>query len=484
MDCQLRAYGVVACIRHGHTKRSHGRARNRPIDRRALCELVSLPCVGASLRWALGARFWRLMGATAVSSVGDGLLNVALPLLTASISTNGLAVAGVLAAGRGARAVCAIPAGVVVDRVSRHTVLFTCLVLPAVALGLLGLDLTEGRGDLVAVYLCAVVLAACRVAYDLALQASVPELAAGDLLPTANSRLQSTEITGEQFVGPVVGGLVFSVARRLPVLGDAFSFVLAAVLIGVKPRKARSSNEVSLTEARVRESSLVGASPAPVAAMELFEPTGPEDLLATSEPVKGNPAREGFAFYRRSKALLLLTVVVGTNGFSQAAVLGLLVLYGERQLHLSAGGYGVFFALAAAFGVVGAAFGGRLHRRFGTANLFLAGSAGIGVGLALMSYMHWAVFAVLAMGVQEFSTGVANVGSVTARQRLVPEHLYGRVVSVYRAAVGAAVPAGALLAGASSQWFGIPVTFLAAGILALASVVLVGPRLRPLLLSV
>jgi MFS family permease len=430
-----------------------------------------------------------MMGATAVSSVGDGLLNVALPLLAATITRNPIAIAGVLAAGRAARALFAIPAGQLVDLLDRHSVLFFSLLIPAVALGALAVDLSVGRGDLVAVYACAAVIAACAVAYDLAMQASVPDVAPGDALPAANARLQSTEVAGEQFVGPMVGGFVFAVARRLPIIGDAVSFLLAAAVMGPGSRSRRlraDGGRVELSEVvEARQRALTGPGLGSTGQDVDDEP--PEELGEVPVAGKGGTmARmaEGFAFYRKSKALVLLTAVVGTSAFSQAALLGLLVLYGEHQLHLSATGYGLFFAISSAFGLVGSLVAARLHRRFGTAPILLVGSAGTGCALACMSYLHWAAFAVVAMGMQDFSTAVANIGSMTARQRLVPEHLYGRVVSVYRAIVGGAMPIGALLGGAAAEWVGIPLTFLVAGLLVLSVVATVGPRLRTLLVAV
>ncbi|HET9058694.1 MAG TPA: MFS transporter [Acidimicrobiales bacterium] len=441
---------------------------------------------------ALGARFWRMMGATAVSSVGDGLLIVALPLLAAAITKDPLAVAGVLATGRAARAICAIPAGQLVDALDRHSVLFFSLVAPALALAGLAVDLSVGRGDLLAIYACAVIVAACRVAYDLAMQASVPDMVPSDALAMANSRLQSTEGAGEQFVGPMVGGFVFGLARRLPVIGDAVSFVAAAVFLGrggrARRRRAQAAATPAVADVKVAKQLAVVGTGALMGGADLADDivgTGLEGV-GSGEPGGGAMARmaQGFSFFRRSKALVLLTVVTGTNMFSQSAVLGLLVLYGERQLHLSASGYGLFFALTSAFGVAGAILAGRLHRRFGTGAIFLVGSAGVGCGLALMSYLHWAAIAVVAMGVQDFSTAVGNVGSITARQRLVPDFLYGRVVSVYRAIVGAAAPIGALLAGVASEWVGIPLTFLVAGFLSVTVALGVGSRLRPLLVNV
>ena len=87
-----------------------------------------------------------------------------------------------------------------------------CNLVSGVALTGLVAAMTLGAADLVMVYLVAVVIAVCDVAYTLALQASVPDVVPEpDQLALGNGRLVAVEGAGEQFLGPGVGGLLFSV---------------------------------------------------------------------------------------------------------------------------------------------------------------------------------------------------------------------------------------------------------------------------------
>ncbi len=52
------------------------------------------------MRSALGARFWRIWIAAGVSTLGDGMREVAMPLLAASITRDSALVAAVSLAGR------------------------------------------------------------------------------------------------------------------------------------------------------------------------------------------------------------------------------------------------------------------------------------------------------------------------------------------------------------------------------------------------
>src|SRR5690348_16730961 len=76
--------------------------------------------VDASSRTALGWRFWRLFAGNTISSVGDGLVVVAFPLLALSLTTRPVLIAGVAIAGRLPALLFSIPAGALVDRVDRR----------------------------------------------------------------------------------------------------------------------------------------------------------------------------------------------------------------------------------------------------------------------------------------------------------------------------------------------------------------------------
>jgi MFS family permease len=75
-------------------------------------------------RPTLGAHYWRLWWANAVSSTGDGAFVAALPLLTVTISRDPRLVAVVTAAGYLPWMVLSLPAGALADRYDRATLMW------------------------------------------------------------------------------------------------------------------------------------------------------------------------------------------------------------------------------------------------------------------------------------------------------------------------------------------------------------------------
>ncbi|MGH9107634.1 MAG: MFS transporter [Acidimicrobiales bacterium] len=442
----------------------------------------------------LGGAFWRFWWATGISATGDGLAYVAFPLLALTLTSNPLAIAGVTASSKAFAAFAALPAGVITDRIERRRLMAGCNVAAGVAVAALAAAMTFGAADMAILYVVAGVTAACDVTYTLAAQACTAEVIAHpDQLGTANSRLIGVEASGEQFVGLGVGGLVFSVARRLPFFADAVSFFVSALLIksitpqpkggGLHYRAGGGEGSVGVTLAQEPG----GATTLPVDGPGLLANSPGHRTNGSSpranasghrRPGWGTNLREGVRLFRQQRVLVLLAATVASGTFMQSMFYAVLVLYGRRTLQLSSAGYGGFLALAAALGVIGALSGGRLQKRFGASKLIISGCAFVAISYVGLSFMREAVLAALVFGVQEFGTAMVNVGSVTTRQRLVPRNLYGRVASVHRLMVAGAAPLGAVLGGAVASLTGnVPETILIAGVMEAVALSLVAPPL-------
>jgi MFS family permease len=440
----------------------------------------SSPAAAPAGRRSLGATFRRLWWATGISASGDGLLAVAVPLLALTLTRNPLIIAGLTGANRASAAVAALPGGLVADRWDRRNVMVACNVVAGVTLLALVGALTIGSGELVMLYIVATVLAACDVTYTLAVQASLPDVISQDRLAVANGRLIAVEGAGEQLIGPAIGGVLFSLARRVPFFADGISFFVSASLVAIGlPRRARPG----LRPAGHGAETSNGARPHARATEQITTPAGtrgPEEggLRRTADRSRWTvDFRQGLSVFRSDRALKLLAAVAAAGALCQTMVLAILVLYGEQTLHLTSTGYGLFLAFAAAIGVGGAHFAGYLQERWGSGQLILGGLTLAAVSYIGLAFTHSVVPAVFVFGLQEIGTVAANVGSVTARQHIIPRRLYGRVGSVHRLAVLSASVVGALLGGFITSASSVEATMLVAGASCVVTMALFAPWL-------
>jgi hypothetical protein len=89
------------------------------------------------------------------------------------------------------------------------------------------------------------------------------------------------------------------------------------------------------------------------------------------------------------------------------------------------------------------------------------------MGLVSNGYLAAVLFALCAAGVM-----VWNVLTMSLRQGLIPQLMFGRVQGAYRTVVWGAIPVGALAGGAVANVLGVAAVFVVsgAGLLVLAGV--------------
>jgi MFS family permease len=171
--------------------------------------------------------------------------------------------------------------------------------------------------------------------------------------------------------------------------------------------------------------------------------------------------REGLSYARRSprvRLVLLMTTVVSTVGFNFHVLVPVL---SSETLHAGPRTFGI---LSAAFGA-GALGGALITASLGRASwkALVAGVGGFSLSLLALAPLH----TVFACGVLLFVVGVCftlwTSNSQTLLQLSAPDHLRGRVLSLYLFAFAGLAPLGGLLAGWLSDVGGTELAFLVAG---------------------
>jgi MFS family permease len=361
-------------------------------------------------RPASGRPFRLLLSANAVGNLGDGIGKVVLPLLAAALTRDPALIAGLSVAQFLPWLVCALPAGVLLDRVDRRLAAVAANTARAVLIGSLAVLVLVGAAALWLVYVTAVLVGIAETVADTAGNALVPEVVPAERLDHANSRLQSVETVGQNFLGSPLGGLAFAVFAAFPLLLNSAGFALAAVLLFAMGGAHRPVRET------VRRPVLT----------EL---------------------RDGLRVIRASPLVLRLMLVIGAVGLVYEIALAQLVLYALDHLRLSESAFGVLGAVSGAGGVAGAVLAPRLIARWGrravlTGGLFAAGVCITGMGLTADPVAAAALYAGFAVPVM-----AVNVVSATVRHTAVPQEYLGRVLGAWRTVVFGTVPVGALVGG-------------------------------------
>ena len=385
----------------------------------------------------LGPPFWRLLVSSGSSNLADGVNRVALPLLAATLTRDPVLVAALSSLAFLPWLLFALPAGAVVDRVDRKRAMAGANAVRALALAALAVTALTGTASLPVLYAVAFVTGVAETVYDSAARAMLPLVVGRDQLDRGNGLLTVAETAGETFIGAPIGSLLFSLAVAAPLLTTSGGYLLAAGLV--------------LT--------LAGSHRAVRAA------DGPRTTLRRD-------VADGVAWLWRHRLLRGLTLVSASTSLVQSLGSGVLVLFALDTLGVDEAGYGLLLAGSGVGAVLGGLTAARVAARVGRVATLVTGAAAaalatLAMGLVDSPVAADALYAVGAAGVMWW-----NVLTMSLRQALIPEELFGRVQGAYRTLVWGGIPVGTLLGGALAGATSVPTVFLVSGggLLVLAAV--------------
>ena len=376
-----------------------------------------------------------------ISVSGTWMQNIGLAWLVVELTHSPIAV--------GALAFCRfIPftvfglfAGVLADRIdNRRLVIATQATSMALSAVLATLVLT-GTATLWMVYVLAV-LSSCAIVFDApGRQALTFQMVGRQELPNAVA-LNASLFNGSRVIGPALAGVIIAawgVGACFAINTISFLAVLTSLLL-------------------MREAELV-------------------PVERVGEPPKVfRGIREGLGYVRRSpqmRLVLAVVTVVSTVGFNFHVILPLLA---SETLE---SGPEVFGILSACFGA-GALLGALLSAAIGRASwkVLVLGTGGFSVallGLALVDSILPAAALLFVTGAC-FTLWTSNANSIL--QLGAPDHLRGRIVSLYLWAFAGLAPIGGLLAGWLTDVGGTPLAFGVAGVTGLLMTAAAAGELR------
>jgi MFS family permease len=403
------------------------------------------------MRVALGGRLGRdfglLWAANSVSTLGDGVVAAAAPLLVASVSDDPVLVGLAVFVQQLPWLLFSLVSGVLIDRLDKRRLIVTVDLLRGALTALLAVTVWSGDASIPVIYAIAFLLGTGETLAESAAATMVPAVVAPDDLPSANSRLHGSYFVLNKFAGRPLGAALFVVAAALPFGVDATSFVASALLVAMV--RGRRNDAGSGATAGVVPGEVAGAAAGVVPGT---------DKGAQRPSVRADIA-VGVRWLWREPTIRMMAVALCLMNVTLTAGFSIMVLYARDRLGMGDIGFGLLLSASAVGGVFGAMAAPRLQGRFRAATLLRAGlviETLTHVGLAL-SAVAWLSAAVLVLfGVH--SSVLAGV-ETTIRQRRVPEELRGRVQSVFMMLAIGGNAVGALIGGPLARWQGVTAPF-------------------------
>lgn len=380
----------------------------------------------------LGASYWKLWTATAISNLGDGVSMVAYPWLASAVTRSPLLIAAAGFASRLPWLVFTLHAGVITDRFDRRKLIVGMDFLRGVLTVFVGTvvflnrsafpslneltkmsDLKTNWPIYVTLLVTAFLFGLAEVLRDNSAQTLMPSVVDTENLEVANGRMWSAESLTNSFIGPPLGSLLIGIAIFLPFYFDAGSFFFAVALIAT-----------------------LKGSFKPVAKVE------PKAKINFKAEIK-----EGFVWLWAHPLLRPMAIILGSMNGLGTMVGAAYILFAQEVLHTSV----FIFAVLGTAGAIGGTLGGllapKVSAKLGSGpSLWLAlAAAPIGslcIGMTSSWQVVWAVTVV-----ESFVAILWNTITVSLRQSIIPSQLLGRVNSVYRFFAWGSIPIGMFIGG-------------------------------------
>jgi len=388
-------------------------------------------------------RNYRLFFTGQVISVsGTWMQNVALAWLVVELTHSPLAV-GILAFCRFIPfTVFGLFAGVVADRIDNRKLVIGTQIASMILSALFAVFVLSGLETLWVVYLLAI-LSSTAIVFDApGRHALTFQMVGRDELSNAVA-LNASLFNASRVVGPAIAGVVIA-AFGVGVCFAINTVTFVAVLVGLL---------------MMRKEELV-----PV------ERSG-------EPPTMMRGIGEGLAWVLRApdmRLVLAIVTVVSTVGFNFHVILPLLA---SDTLDTGAEVFGI---LSACFGA-GALVGALLSAAFGRASwkVLILGTGGFSVSLLALAPLTsvWLCAVLLFVTGVCFTLWTSNANTIL--QLGAPDHLRGRVVSLYLWAFAGLAPVGGLLAGWLTEVGGTQLSFTVAGATGLAITAVASRRVIP-----
>ena len=404
--------------------------------------------------------FRTLFTASVLSQLATNVGYVAVPLVAVSSLGAGAGQVGLLATlSTVAFLVIGLPAGAWVDRMRHRRVLIVADAARAALFASVpvawALDVLT-LGQLYAV----VLLNGCAtVFFDVGSQSFLPAVTGRDGLVRANAAVVGLQAAGNVAGRGAGGGFVQLLTAPVAVVGVGVLYLASSLrLFGIRTQggTADGADATGGTGATGGTSGATGGTSGAV--------DRPERLWAR--------IAEGLRHVLGHAELRALALTATLLNFGSQLVNTLLPVLFTRELGLSAGVLGLYWAVGGAGIFLGARvaqpLAGRLGfgRTLGLAGLCLAPAALL---VPLIGRGGWLWLAGAGWLLTTAKMGLDNVLGVTLRQRLTPEPLLGRMNATFRFMLTGALALGSAAAGLLGAYAGTrPALWVGGGVMALA----------------
>jgi MFS family permease len=373
--------------------------------------------------------FWKYWIGQLLSNFGSAFVMFATPLLVYRLTGSAVNLSLSVVCTFVPYILFGLTIGTLVDRVGRKKLMITADLARGLMLATIPVLSTAGLLSVWWLYAVGFVNATLTIAFQGAEFAAVKSLVPESMLLTANARIQSS-FQAAQVIGPAFGGLMVGAGLSIPAVFSitAVTYLMSAVSLAL----IRTEFNGKLARARQR--------------------------LRTE-------ITEGLRFTFRHPVLRNIGMVTALVNFFAVTIWAELVIFARHQYGASPAHIGLLYACQPLGACLLTFLAARTRRYVSFSVATLGALMGYGVLIFVVTFVHnfWA-----ALPIWVVATGLPfsfTIHTVSLRQKIVPDHMLGRVMTVAQTVAWCGFPTGALAGGfAVAETHNVTLVYAAVGV--------------------
>ncbi len=359
-----------------------------------------------------------------VSTMGNGVSFLALPLLILAITNSPFATGIASALYSLPYLLFSLPVGALMDRWDRKWVMIVADVVRAVNIATIPFAMFFGVLTVWQLCVTSFIEGTAFVFFNLAETAALPRVVDKRQLPAAVAQNEAAMgVVG--LLGPSLGGFLYqSVGRIFPFIFDTISYAASVISLF-----------------------FVGTS---------FQ----GERKAAQQHNLGAEIKEGLRWMWTHKLIRDLALIVSGINFFFASTYLIVILLVQQRFGASPAEIGLIITIGSVGAIGGSVIGGTIQRRFSFGAVVAGGMWVEAIFFPLVLFAPNIFVVGLINLVMTMAIPVFNIVQGSYRMALIPDHLQGRVTSAVRLIAWGTPPLGAALSGLLLQQFGTTVAIV------------------------
>jgi MFS family permease len=355
--------------------------------------------------------FWKYWLGQLLSNFGSAFVTFATPLLIYRLTGSAVSLSLAVVFSFLPYILFGLIIGTVIDRVGRKKLMITTDIARGAMLATIPIFSLAGLLSVWWIYAVVFINGTLSIAFQGAEFAAVKSIVPESMLLTANARIQSS-FQAAQFIGPVFGGLMVGVGLSIPAIFSitAFTYLISAVSLALIHTDFKGA--LALAKKRFR-----------------------------------SEVTEGLRFIFQNPVLRNISLLTALVNFFAETTWAELVIFAKHQYGASDAHIAVLYAcepLGAAI-LTFLAARTRHYVSFSVATLGALMTYGALIFLVSLLRSYWAAIPVwIVVGGLPLSF---SIHTVSLRQKIVPDHLLGRVMTASQTIAWCGIPTGAVVGG-------------------------------------